>query len=803
MLQRDRQRQRERGTFSAGGAVDFTAEYLVIAGGGGGGNFRAGGGGAGGYRSSVTGESSGGGASAESPLSIALGDPYTVTVGAGGAGGAATTNATMFNGANGQDSIFSSIISLGGGGGGASGNNGLAGGSGGGGSGGTSTFLGGSGTANQGYDGGNNGQYGAGGGGGAGSVGANGIVDDAGNGGDGVQSLITGAAAYRSGGGGGGTYLGGTSPSAGLGGLGGGGNGGNTSNSGTTNTGGGGGGGNQGPVGQDVLGGPGGNGGSGVVIIRVPSTVVAEFSAGVVYNYIPLDDFNVYEITAAGVSDTVTFSQGAVTTVGESLRFNDDDSAYLSRTPASAGNRKTWTWSGWVKRGDLTPTTRKVLFGGWSADSDSAYLEFGFGGSSGGFDLQDCFYATTATVKVNSASVFRDPSSWYHIVVVLDTTKTIAGDRFKLWVNGVDQNLPLFSPLTLNFDAGVNQSSAHAQGKSPRTGTNRYFDGYMSDVYFIDGQALDPSRFGKQDADGIWQPISYTGSYGTNGFHLDFADNSTAAALGTDTSGNGNNWTPSGITTDDQVTDTPSVNYCTLNPVDPRTTGTLSNGNLVTTGNASVTMRPTTGQYYYEKDGVGVSYDTAVSGPFDPVLPAGSYNFGQLPWADTGPTGAEVALNSSNLPVPTIKDGKAHFQPALYTGNGTTQAVQGLEFQPDFVWIKSRSSASWWHALFDAVRGAGLYLHTNSTNAEAGGGTSLLTSFDSNGFTVNTSPNGTVNNAGDTYVAWNWNAGGSTVTNTDGTITSQVRANTTAGFSIVSYTDNRSWLRPRRQYGHC
>jgi len=315
-----------------------------------------------------------------------------------------------------------------------------------------------------------------------------------------------------------------------------------------------------------------------------------------------------------------------------------------------------------------------------------------------------------------------------------------------------------------------------------------YLDGYLSDVHFIDGQALDPSRFGKQDADGVWQPISYTGTYGTNGFHLDFSDNSTAAALGTDVSGNGNDWTPSGITTDDQVADTPSVNYCTLNPVDPRTTGTLSNGNLVTTGNAAVTMRPSTGEYYYEKDGVGVSYDTSVSGPFDPVLPAGSYNFGQLPWVDTGPTGAEVALNSSNLPAPTITDGKAHFAPALYTGNGTTQAIGGLEFQPDFVWIKNRD-AGYSHWLQDAVRGAQKQLNSDNTNLEYSYG-NVLASFDTNGFTVNSSVG--VNAAGQRHVAWNWNAGGSTVTNTDGTITSQVRANTTAGFSIVSYSQGAS-----------
>ena len=764
MLQRDRQRQRERGTAGGGGAVALTAEYLVVAGGAGGASAY-GGGGAGGYRTAAD-------------FSIALGSPYAVTVGAGGSGGAAL--ATQY-GVSGNASTFSDITSAGGGGGAAYQPNstGLDGGSGGGAGYAAAGGVGGSGnvpatTPSQGNDGGTSSPsapyYGGGGGGGAGAVGGNGTTTAGGAGGTGSSSSITGSAVTRAGGGGGGVYTSGTPGSGGLGGGGAAGASGVIGTSGTANTGGGGG---AGHASSTYTG--GGAGGSGVVIIKVPSEVVAEFSAGVVYNYIPTDDFNVYEITAAGVSDTVTFSQGAVTTVSESLRFNDDDSAYLTRTPASAGNRQKFTWSGWIKRATLG--TSQFVFGA----NSGASVDGGFVITSSdtlGFSISGNLYN-----KYTSA-VFRDPSAWYHVVIQFDTTQAAAENRIRIYVNGKEetdhttQNSGL-PPLNTSTNY-LNTATNHTIGRL--SGFNQdYFDGYLSDVYFIDGEALDPSRFGKQDADGIWQPISYAGSYGTNGFHLDFADNSTAAALGTDTSGNGNDWTPSGITTDDQVTDTPSVNYCTLNPVDPRTTGTLSNGNLVTTGNAAVTMRPSTGEYYYEKDGVGVSYDTSVSGPFDPVLPAGSYNFGQLPWADTGPTGAEVALNSANLPAPTITDGKAHFQPVVYTGNGTTQFIGGLEFSPDFVWVKERDSTEW-HQLYDALRGTGA-LHSNETAAETAiGGVTLGT----NGFTVSDAFR--TNQSGSPYVAWTWNAGGSTVTNTDGTVSAQVRANTTAGFSIVSFS---------------
>ena len=169
----------------------------------------------------------------------------------------------------------------------------------------------------------------------------------------------------------------------------------------------------------------------------------------------------------------------------------------------------------------------------------------------------------------------------------------------------------------------------------------------------------------------------------------------------------------------------------------------------------------------------------------------GDTNFGQRPFAYTPPTGF-VALNTFNLPTPTIgatasTQANKYFDATTYTGNGSTQTITNAGgFSPDFVWIKGRSDA-WGHALYDVIRGVDKRLTTNNTNAESTTATGL-TSFNSNGFSIST--NGDVNSSAEGYVAWQWDAGGTGVTNTAGTITSTVSANTSAGFSVVTWTGN-------------
>jgi len=167
-------------------------------------------------------------------------------------------------------------------------------------------------------------------------------------------------------------------------------------------------------------------------------------------------------------------------------------------------------------------------------------------------------------------------------------------------------------------------------------------------------------------------------------------------------------------------------------------------------------------------------------------------NFGQRPFAYTAPSGFK-ALCTQNLPTPTIADGSEYFNTVLWTGDSVNgRSISGLEFEPDFIWIKNRSSGTYWHGLWDQIRGTAM-LFSNTINAEllaASNNEGYVSAYNPDGFSLTTGTSGfnNVNTTGSNYVAWNWNAGESNATNTDGTVSSTVRANTTAGFSIVSYT---------------
>jgi hypothetical protein len=234
------------------------------------------------------------------------------------------------------------------------------------------------------------------------------------------------------------------------------------------------------------------------------------------------------------------------------------------------------------------------------------------------------FYQTqtgtgTFEIQVATTQVLRDPSAWYHIVVVYDSAQGTAANRVKIYINGVQ--VTAFATATYptaSLASRINAARVHDIGRYG-SGVN-YFDGYLTEINFIDGQALAPTSFGEfNTTTGVWQPKAYSGTYGTNGFDLNFQDNSgaTATTIGKDSSGNGNNWTPNGIsvtagTTYDSMTDVPTLtsvtqgNFCTLNPLNSPN-HVLSNGNLTTVsplslaGSAKGTMQvPDTGKWYWE-----------------------------------------------------------------------------------------------------------------------------------------------------------------------------------------------------------
>jgi hypothetical protein len=593
-------------------------------------------------------------------------------------------------------------------------------------------------------------------------------------------------------------------------------------------------------------------------------------------------------------------STGSQYRIPNSLRFRSSASAYLSRTPTVAGSLTTWTMSAWVKRGSDLGTTYSGLFGSKAGqqtiqcyfDSDDSLTLLG-SGTGGGIGF-----------KLTTSGVFRDTSAWYHIVAVLDTTQATAADRVRLYVNG--SRITTFSTnndVALNDTYSTNKTTSHYVGATIGTaGVVYYTDGYLTEVNFIDGQALDPLAFGNFSATtGVWTPARYTGTYGTNGFYLKFTDTSsnTATGIGKDSSGNGNNWTPNNISltagaTYDSMIDTPTPyndggygrgNYAVLNPLaNYNGGGTLSNGNLSIslgpTANNKPTFGASTGKWYAEitcisaggYSGTGLTIDlspgdnsssyfiralycsngnsynwstsTYVSygsswttgdvigiawngddsqvtfyknGVAQPTITAASpllaynssgnpvapipnsffsgvtttfvVNYGQRPFAYTPPTGFKT-LCTQNLPTPAIVNPAQFMAATTYAGTGATQTiantVNNRSFQPDLVWIKGRSAATD-HALYDSVRGATKDLVSNSTAAETTQATGLTT-FGSTGFSIGNLAK--LNTNAQTYVAWQWKAGDSTVTNTAGTITSQVDANPTAGFSVVSYTAN-------------
>jgi hypothetical protein len=270
--------------------------------------------------------------------------------------------------------------------------------------------------------------------------------------------------------------------------------------------------------------------------------------------------------------------------VDNSLRFNSGSTEYLQRTPGSAGSLTTWTYSFWTKRSVLATAEQ--------------YLSAGPRG--GGGNVEDQLYSistdqinwydgTAASNVLRTTQLFRDVSAWYHLMFVWDTTNATASDRAKIYVNGAEVTaFSVDNNPSLNAVSKINGTGQHRIGQVG-TVAGENLNGYLAEVIFIDGQALDPTSFGEFDsATGIWKPIAYTGTYGTNGFFLEFKDSS---ALGDDTSGNGNDFTVNNLTSIDQTTDTPTNNFATLNPLDinPASAGdTFSEGNLkLATNNSS------------------------------------------------------------------------------------------------------------------------------------------------------------------------------------------------------------------------
>ncbi len=282
--------------------------------------------------------------------------------------------------------------------------------------------------------------------------------------------------------------------------------------------------------------------------------------------------------------------------VDRSLRFNDNDNPKLTRTPSSGGNQKTWTLSIWLKRGNLGTSLGYI----YRIDgSHTDRLEFD---SSDRLFLQQ----RDTTIRITTQK-FRDISAWYHIVIAMDTTQATADNRTKIYVNS--EEVTSFDTKvnnTQDTDGMFNNTSVHNIGGR---GSNESFDGYMAEINFVDGNAYDPSYFGETNATtGQWVPKEYTGgNYGTNGFYLNFINNSatTATTLGKDESGNSNNFTPNNFATGDVVKDSPTNNFATLNVLSKSSGVTTQEGNLYAQGSSAwrnivANFHMSSGKWYWE-----------------------------------------------------------------------------------------------------------------------------------------------------------------------------------------------------------
>ena len=575
--------------------------------------------------------------------------------------------------------------------------------------------------------------------------------------------------------------------------------------------------------------------------------------------------------------------------IARSLRFRAPSSATLSRTfAANPVTRTKCHIHMWMKRGSAWGT-QTYFFNSYDGSSGvSAFLAFNTANQLQ-LDIGGSSAQTLTTLQV-----FRDPAAWYCLDVAIDTTQGTAANRYSLWINGVavttfaSVTYPALNALHMFMLGNANNRI----GSRWDSGAGTFTDFAIADLYFIDGSVATASTFGQFDANNNWVPIPPTGlTYGANGFHLDFSDNSSTTNLCLDRSGNANNWTPNNISvtvgpTYDSVVDSPTpyggdsglggearCSYCVLNGANKGASATIG-GMLDLTNTSSGTllfgsMSVSSGQWYWEytltsanslqgialdttppgtlycgntagsygygaggtkwnnsassaygatcttndvvgvaldlnamtltfyKNGVsqGVAFSSLPAGAYVPcggnnTAQTGSFNFGQRPFAYPAPTGFKT-LCTQNLIAPSIQKPSLHFNQSNSTGNGAARSVTGVGHRPDLLYMKVRSQA-YSNRMTDSVRGVNAMLMTDTANIETSAASHVndwVSSFDADGFSfggATSSSNGT-NGSGDTEFVLSWKGGGSAIPNNVGSITSQVSANPTAGFSVVTW----------------
>jgi len=614
--------------------------------------------------------------------------------------------------------------------------------------------------------------------------------------------------------------------------------------------------------------------------------------------------------TAAGAAGFYTHQ------IANSCRFNKSAGDFFTRTPGSASNRKTWTWSCWFKKSLLGNLGNDgVLFGADANDGGSNYFHIRLNQSNTPLDG----FSVLGGCQINYSPLYRDTSAYYHFVVAVDTTQGVDANRVKFYLNGTQVTTTTYAAYpSLNFDSQVNNTTEHQIGELRYNGST-ILNGYMAEMVLIDGLALGPDSFG-ETKNGVWIPKDPSGlTFGTNGTYLNFAD---SGDLGNDVSGNNNDWANTGIAAHDQMLDSPtfgsegSANFPTFNPLTWNDTAELppSEGNCMVKGADAIaksgnpeqgqlcTMGVSSGKWYWEvklsgggattsgrgwsigiasvsdtnspslqssggpragnntngyaytgysatgiyhnasntsygsapenNDVIGMLLDLSSSGSgiltiyknnssmgvavngsiaagtwtayvgLQGGLPSGynaTINFGQdstFGGLETAGGNADangygdflyavpsgyLAMCAGNLPTAAEVDPaqtdddypQKLFQTILYTGNSGNDITVTTKLKTDWVWAKARavSPNRNGYAGYNGGAAASMDITTTDSSIQIEGGDWCTDTY--------------------TYVAWLWRAnGGTTSSNTEGSITSTVQVDPSGCFSIGTYTGN-------------
>ena len=434
-------------------------------------------------------------------------------------------------------------------------------------------------------------------------------------------------------------------------------------------------------------------------------------------------------MSSLGSPSTLFLAKKGAYTIERSLRFNDGDNPYLNKTFSGAGNTKTFTISFWFKMGLIPSSASMNIIGSGANNQNDFMIGFSFDNSRSTYIHALARNSGSTVVHVSTNRRFRDPSEWYHAVISVDTTQSTSSDRIKIYINGSQEtSLSNSTYPSQNTDLRFNSANAHYIGttRDDQTSTNN-FDGYMAEINSVDGSQLTPSSFGATDVlTGQWNPKKYGGGYGTNGFYLNFSDNSgtSATTLGKDSSGNGNNFTPNNFSVsagagNDSLEDTPTNNFTTINSIFKADgfdgTRTFSEGNLAISGStndssgdfmrAATIPFPLTGKWYVEANvtTLGTSGGND-GGPLIGIM--------DIPYIHSDPK-AKVVRADGKVATTGNAGGAGNSQfTSSFAGSVSQGDVWQLAYDADNRYVYFGKNNSW-------ANGSGSYNQSDFSNAQA------------------------------------------------------------------------------------